>query len=68
MFLVGAGIPDRITSLPQTVLNTPFGQIIKRQLESSIQGITQAPHENVLPIRYFSLKDPIISRMHPKRK
>lgn len=51
MFLVGVGIPDRITSLPQTVLETPFGQIIRRQLETSIQGITQASHENTLPNR-----------------
>ncbi len=43
MFLVGTGIPDRITSLPQTVLNTPFGRMLKPQLENSIRGITQAP-------------------------
>lgn len=67
MFLVGVGIPDRITSLPQTVLETPFGQIIRRQLETSIQGITQAPHENVLPIRYISVKDPSISSLHPNQ-
>lgn len=43
MFLIGAGIPDRITSLPQTVLNTPFGQMLKPQLDKAIRGITQAP-------------------------
>ena len=43
MFLVGRGIPDHITSLPQTVLNTPFGQILKPQLDSAMRGITQAP-------------------------
>lgn len=43
MFLVGIGIPDRITSLPQDVLNTPFGQMLKPQLESALRGITQAP-------------------------
>lgn len=43
MFLLGKGIPDRITSLPQTVLNTPFGQMLKPQLDSAMRGITQAP-------------------------
>lgn len=43
MFLLGRGIPDHITSLPQTVLNTPFGQMLKPQLDSAMRGITQAP-------------------------
>lgn len=43
MFLVGKGIPDHITSLPQTVLNTPFGQMLKPQLDSAMRGVTQAP-------------------------
>lgn len=43
MFLVGKGIPDRITSLPQTVLNTPFGQMLKPQLDQALRGVTQAP-------------------------
>lgn len=43
MFLVGKGIPDHITSLPQTVLNTPFGQMLKPQLDASMRNITQAP-------------------------
>lgn len=43
MFLVGKGIPEQITSLPQTVLDTPFGQMLKPQLENSIRGFTQAP-------------------------
>ena len=43
LFLVGKGIPDHITSLPQTVLNTPFGQMLKPQLDSAMRGITQAP-------------------------
>lgn len=43
MFLVGRSIPEQITSLPQTVLDTPFGQMLKPQLENSIRGITQAP-------------------------
>ena len=43
MFLVGRGIPDHITSLPQTILNTPFGQMMKPQLDNAMRGITQAP-------------------------
>ncbi|KAL9130450.1 MAG: hypothetical protein Q9217_001373 [Psora testacea] len=43
MFLVGKGIPDHITSLPQTVLNTPFGQMLKPQLDQAMRGVTQAP-------------------------
>ncbi|KAI4272545.1 MAG: hypothetical protein LQ337_005239 [Flavoplaca oasis] len=43
MFLLGKGIPEHITSLPQTVLNTPFGQMLKPQLDSAMRGITQAP-------------------------
>ena len=43
MFLVGKNIPEHITSLPQTVLNTPFGQMLKPQLDNAIRGVTQAP-------------------------
>lgn len=42
MFLVGRGIPEHITSLPQTVLNTPFGQMLKPQLDREMRSITQA--------------------------
>ena len=42
-FLVGQGIPDHITSLPRTVLNTPFGQMLKPQLDQAMRGVTQAP-------------------------
>ena len=43
MFLVGKGIPEHIKSLPQTVLNTPFGQLLQPQLDNAMRGITQAP-------------------------
>ncbi|KAI9830491.1 MAG: hypothetical protein M1826_004728 [Phylliscum demangeonii] len=43
MFLVGKNIPDHITSLPQTVLNTPFGQMMKPQLDSAMRSMAQAP-------------------------
>jgi hypothetical protein len=38
-FLVGKGIPDYITSLPTTVLNTPFGQMFKARMDASRQDI-----------------------------
>lgn len=43
MFLVGKGIPSHITSLPQDVLNTPFGQMLRPQLDAMMRPITQAP-------------------------
>ena len=43
MFLVGKGIPEHITSLPKTVLDTPFGQMLKPQLDRSMREVTQAP-------------------------
>ncbi|KAK4504773.1 hypothetical protein PRZ48_002735 [Zasmidium cellare] len=48
MFLVGRGIPDHITSLPKRVLDTPFGQMLKPQIDASMRSITQAevPAEN----------------------
>lgn len=42
MFLVGRGIPKHITSLPETVLNTPFGMMLKPQLDREMRSITQA--------------------------
>ncbi|KEQ60912.1 DUF862-domain-containing protein [Aureobasidium melanogenum CBS 110374] len=48
MFLVGKGIPDHITALPETVLNTPFGAMMKQRLDAEMRHITQAavPPEN----------------------
>ncbi|KAK4998759.1 hypothetical protein LTR66_002059 [Elasticomyces elasticus] len=43
MFLVGKGIPEHITNLPQTVLNTPFGQMLRPQIDASMRRMTQAP-------------------------
>ncbi|KAF2148252.1 DUF862-domain-containing protein [Myriangium duriaei CBS 260.36] len=42
-FLVGRTIPDHIVSLPKKVLDTPFGQMLKPQLDASMRSITQAP-------------------------
>ncbi|KAH0559752.1 hypothetical protein GP486_003732 [Trichoglossum hirsutum] len=41
-FLVGHGIPERITSLPQTFLNSPLGALLKPTLENAMRPITQA--------------------------
>lgn len=43
MFLVGKGIPSHITSLPQRVLNTPFGAMLKPQLDAAMRPMVQAP-------------------------
>jgi thiol-disulfide isomerase/thioredoxin len=43
MFLVGKSIPAHITALPQTVLNTPFGQMLRPTLDRAMRGVTQAP-------------------------
>lgn len=42
MFLLGRGIPAHITSLPSQVLNTPFGAMMKNQLDASMRSVTQA--------------------------
>lgn len=43
MFLVGKGIPAHITSLPKQVLDTPFGQMLRPQIDSAMRTVTQAP-------------------------
>lgn len=40
-FLIGKGIPEHIRNLPQTFLNTPFGQMMKPQIEMALRGVTQ---------------------------
>jgi thiol-disulfide isomerase/thioredoxin len=42
MFLVGKKIPNHITSLPKRVLETPFGQMLKPQLDAAMRPMTQA--------------------------
>lgn len=41
MFLVGKSIPDHIINLPRTFLETPFGQMMKPQIEAALKGVTQ---------------------------
>ena len=43
MFLVGKGIPEHITNLPERVLDTPFGQMLRPQIDAGMRLITQAP-------------------------
>lgn len=41
MFLVGKSIPNHIRDLPRTFLETPFGQMMKPQIEAALKGVTQ---------------------------
>lgn len=43
MFLVGKSIPKEISSLPETFLKTPIGQMLRGQLDRSMRQMTQAP-------------------------
>ncbi|KAJ5746235.1 hypothetical protein N7520_011417 [Penicillium odoratum] len=49
MFLVGKSIPEKIRSLPSTFLNTPFGQMMKPQIESALKGVTQGGGAAAIP-------------------
>ncbi|KAA8901707.1 PPPDE putative peptidase domain-containing protein [Sphaerosporella brunnea] len=42
MFLCGVSIPGKIKNLPQEVLNTPFGQMMRPALERQLRPITTA--------------------------
>lgn len=43
VFLVGKSIPTEISSLPETFLRTPIGQMLRGQLDQSMRTMTQAP-------------------------
>lgn len=43
MFLVGKSIPQNISSLPETFLRTPIGQMMRGQIDQSMRRMTQAP-------------------------
>lgn len=43
MFLVGKSIPEYIRNLPETFLSTPFGQMMKPQIDMALRGIAQGP-------------------------
>jgi hypothetical protein len=50
-FLVGEEIPKEITSLPQTVLQTPLGQMIRPLLAQAMVPIVTAPTSNPAVMR-----------------
>ncbi|EAW13218.1 bifunctional C97 family peptidase/thioredoxin family protein [Aspergillus clavatus NRRL 1] len=50
MFLVGQSIPEHIQNLPQTFLSTPFGQMMKPQLDQALRGVTQAAAPAAQPL------------------
>ncbi|RMD42688.1 hypothetical protein DV735_g2402, partial [Chaetothyriales sp. CBS 134920] len=43
VFLVGKSIPEEITSLPETFLRTPIGQMLRGQIDQSMRAMVQAP-------------------------
>jgi desumoylating isopeptidase 1 len=49
MFLVGKGIPENIRTLPERFLNTPFGQMMKPQIDGALRGFTQGGEVNDFP-------------------
>ncbi|KAJ5939009.1 hypothetical protein N7466_002143 [Penicillium verhagenii] len=49
MFLVGKSIPEKIRNLPSTFLDTPFGQMMKPQIESALKGVTQGGGAGPIP-------------------
>ncbi|BCR90009.1 bifunctional C97 family peptidase/thioredoxin family protein [Aspergillus chevalieri] len=49
MFLLGKNIPDHIRNLPQTFLNTPFGQMMKPQIDNALRGVTQGTGTRGVP-------------------
>lgn len=49
MFLVGKSIPEHIRNLPRTFLDTPFGQMMKPQIESALRGVTQGSGPGTVP-------------------
>jgi thiol-disulfide isomerase/thioredoxin len=67
MFLVGKSIPDHIRNLPRQFLNTPFGQMIKPQIEMALKGVTQGTGPGIVPGPSVQPPPsrPAPSQMHP---
>lgn len=49
MFLVGKSIPEHIRNLPRQFLDTPFGQMMKPQIEMALKGVTQGTGPGTVP-------------------
>ncbi|KAJ5690438.1 hypothetical protein N7462_004830 [Penicillium macrosclerotiorum] len=62
MFLVGKSIPDNIRNLPRTFLDTPFGQMMKPQIEMALKGVTQGSGPS--PISGPSTQSPPVGPPH----
>ena len=41
MFLTGQNIPEHIVNLPKRVMDTPFGQMLRPQIDAGMRSITQ---------------------------
>ncbi|KAJ5670499.1 uncharacterized protein N7477_005862 [Penicillium maclennaniae] len=49
MFLVGKSIPEHIRNLPRQFLDTPFGQMMRPQIEMALKGVTQGAGPGTAP-------------------
>ncbi|KAI1503547.1 hypothetical protein F5X99DRAFT_406860 [Biscogniauxia marginata] len=49
-FLLGRGIPEHITNMPQAVLDSPFGRMLQPQLEQMVEA-RKAQHGGLLGIQ-----------------
>lgn len=58
MFLVGKSIPENIRNLPRTFLDTPFGQMLRPQIENALQGVTQGSGSGPGPVPGGSFQPP----------
>ncbi|KOS41288.1 hypothetical protein ACN38_g7860 [Penicillium nordicum] len=71
MFLVGKSIPEHIINLPRTFLETPFGQMMKPQIETALKGVTQgtgtgpAPGPSVQPTTALAVPPAPQAVAHP---
>ncbi|KAI4601769.1 hypothetical protein KJ359_010633 [Pestalotiopsis sp. 9143b] len=61
-FLLGKGIPDHISNMPQAVLDSPFGRMLQPQLEQMVQA-RKAQQGGLLGIQ----SDPRVNSAPPTR-
>ncbi|KAI0167801.1 PUL domain-containing protein [Pestalotiopsis sp. NC0098] len=61
-FLLGKGIPDHISNMPQAVLDSPFGRMLQPQLEQMVQA-RKAQQGGLLGIQ----SDPRVNSAAPTR-
>ncbi|KAH6649125.1 PUL domain-containing protein [Truncatella angustata] len=64
MFLLGNGIPERISNMPQAVLDSPFGRMLQPQLEGMVQA-RKAQQGGLLGIQSDPLSRPVASATAP---